>query len=62
MDYIPSQYLCEFIKKHEYHGVMYRSSVGDGVNLALFNPDHAIPQSVDLYIVSRVTVKVDRGL
>ena len=27
IDYTPSQYLCEFIKKCEYNGVIYRSSV-----------------------------------
>lgn len=27
IDYIPSQYLCEFIKKNGYDGVVYRSSV-----------------------------------
>jgi len=32
-DYVPSQFLCEFIKKCGYDGVMYRSSVGDGMNL-----------------------------
>ena len=35
IDYTPSQYLCEFIKKCEYDGVIYRSSVSDGMNLAL---------------------------
>ena len=31
IDYVPSQYLCEFIKNCEYHGVVYSSSVGDGI-------------------------------
>ena len=35
IDYTPSQYLCEFIKKCGYQGVIYRSSVSDGMNLAL---------------------------
>ena len=59
IDYIPSQYLCEFIKKHGYHGVMYRSSVGDGINIALFNPESASIGSVSSHIVSRVLVEVD---
>ncbi len=37
IDYIPSQYLCEFIKKLGYHGVVYNSSVFNGMNLALFD-------------------------
>ncbi|MFY9842762.1 MAG: RES domain-containing protein, partial [Terriglobales bacterium] len=37
IDYTPSQYLCEFIKKCGYQGVIYSSSVSDGMNLALFD-------------------------
>lgn len=41
IDYIPSQYLCEFIKISGFDGVIYKSSVSEGVNLALFSPSHA---------------------
>jgi hypothetical protein len=60
IDYIPSQYLCEFIKKNGYDGVVYRSSVSDGINLALFDPDKAIGHSVSLYHISKVSVEVVR--
>jgi hypothetical protein len=33
IDYTPSQYLCEFIKGQGYDGVIYRSSVGEGMKL-----------------------------
>lgn len=58
IDYIPSQYLCEFIKKSGYDGVVYRSSVSDGINLALFDPGKAVGGAVSLYHVSKVTVSV----
>lgn len=58
IDYIPSQYLCEFIKKCGFDGVVYRSSVSDGINLALFNPEQATGGSVSLYNVTKVSVKV----
>ena len=58
IDFIPSQYLCEFIKKSGFDGVVYRSSVSDGVNLALFNPTQAIGGTVALYNVSKVSVEV----
>ena len=61
IDYIPSQYLCEFIKKSGYDGVVYRSSVSDGINLALFNPSRAVGGSVTLYNVSRVSVAVEKA-
>lgn len=59
IDYIPSQYLCEFIKKCGYHGVMYKSSVGDGENLALFVPNLAQIGNVTQYRVSRVSVELE---
>jgi hypothetical protein len=49
IDYIPSQYLCEFIKNRGLDGVVYRSSVSDGINLALFNPEKATGGTVSLH-------------
>ncbi|MCB4788314.1 RES family NAD+ phosphorylase [Delftia sp. Lp-1] len=60
IDYLPSQYLCEFIKKIGYDGVLYRSSVSDGINLALFSPAKAVANDVCLYDVQRVSVAVGR--
>lgn len=57
-EYIPSQYLCEFIKKRGYQGVIYRSSVSDGVNLALFSPELASPVDAKVVGVDRVTVVI----
>ena len=58
IDYLPSQYLCEFIKKSGYGGVVYRSSVSDGINLALFDPTSAVGTDVAQYNVNRVSVEV----
>lgn len=58
IDYIPSQYLCEFIKKVGYDGVVYRSSVSEGINLALFDAAKAAPGAVSLYNITRVSVEV----
>ncbi len=59
IDYLPSQYLCEFIKKCKYHGVIYKSSVGEGVNLALFEPNLAQVGNVEQYRVSKVSVQIE---
>jgi hypothetical protein len=59
LDYLPSQYLCEFVKGQGFDGVMYRSSVGAGMNLALFDPAIAHVDSVEHYSVSRVSVELD---
>lgn len=61
IDYIPSQYLCEFIKKQKYDGVVYRSSVSDGFNLALFDPSIAKGKAVEQYSVDKVSVTVSRA-
>lgn len=61
IDYIPSQYLCEFIKKSGFDGVVYRSSVSDGINLALFNSAQAVGGDVTLYNVMKVSVHVDEN-
>jgi hypothetical protein len=58
IDYIPSQYLCEFIKKSGFDGVVYRSSVSEGINLALFAPARAVGGAVALYQVTKVAVSV----
>jgi hypothetical protein len=40
IDYLPTQYLSEFIKSIGYDGVEFQSSLhSDGYNLAIFNPD-----------------------
>lgn len=56
IDYIPSQYLCEFIKKIGFNGVIYRSSTSGGINFALFNPSLARPVSITQYEVKKVSV------
>lgn len=58
VDYTPSQFLCEFIKRCGHEGVIYRSSVSNGMNLALFYPAKAKPGSVIEYTVTSVTVSV----
>ena len=61
IDYTPSQYLCEFIKNCGYKGVIYRSSIGDGINLALFDPKLARCGTVTQHNVTRVIVEIAAG-
>lgn len=60
IDYVPSQYLCEFIKKQGFSGVLYSSSVSDGINLALFDPDIGEAKAVNRFEVSKVSVTVSK--
>lgn len=59
-EYIPTQYLCEFIKTCGFDGVVYRSSVSsdDGINMALFDPAAACAVRVETVSVARVSVNI----
>lgn len=59
-DYIPSQYLCEYIKKLGFDGVLYGSSVGPGKNLALFDESKVKGGNVVIYKVDKVSLKASR--
>lgn len=60
IDYTASQYLCEFIKKCGYQGVIYKSSVSEGTNLALFNSDKATPVGeITEYKITKVPVNME---
>jgi len=47
LEYIPLQYLCEFIKTLGYEGVAYKSSVGNGYNIAAFSNLKFLCLSID---------------
>lgn len=57
-DYIPSQYLCEFVKKCGYDGVMYKSATEGGVNLALFDHTRANIIDVSSRYILKISVKL----
>lgn len=56
IDYTPSQFLCEFIKGQGYDGVIYLSSLSEGINLALFDPSKALCNRVRQFGVNRVSI------
>lgn len=60
IDYIPSQYLCEMIKKFGFDGVIYRSSVGTEMNMALFYPQKARAKGTSMHYVSKIEVQAAR--
>jgi|GEM_PF-2018234 len=42
LDYIPLQYISEYIKNRDYDGFVYSSTVGSGMNLVMFNWEEKI--------------------
>ncbi|MCT9370223.1 RES domain-containing protein [Acinetobacter pittii] len=56
LDYIPTQFICEFFKVIcGYAGVIFNSSFGMGVNIVLFNDEDVICEDVKHYQVAKIT-------
>ncbi len=56
LEYLSSQYLCELIKHCGYDGVIYKSSVGDGDNYAVFSDDKLEAIETKVYSVDNVEI------
>jgi len=60
LEYLPTQYLCELIKKSQFDGVKFQSSVGDGVNYALFSQAKVKPVSVSSHYIKGLEYTSER--
>lgn len=60
VEYVPTQYLCEFAKSIGLDGVQYSSSLNkNGINLAIFDQTHMrVNRKVRLYAVDSNEIKV----
>ena len=54
-DYVPTQIIAELFKASEFDGVAYRSSLGHGHNIALFDLDAAKLVNCFLFEVKKIT-------
>lgn len=58
LDYLPTQYLCEYIKSLGYDGVEYGSSLdGEGINLVVFNDTFLTCGSVEVHEISKIEMQ-----
>lgn len=54
LDYIPTQFLCEFIKSEaRFDGIVFNSSFGQGKNYVFFDGDSLTPAAPIKYIVNK---------
>ncbi len=60
-EYIPTQILAELFKSAGYDGIGYRSSLGPGHNIALFDFDSAKLISGHVYSVKNVTFQFEEA-
>lgn len=60
-DYLVTQYLCELIKDLGYDGVMYASAVGNGINVAAYDPSLFKPAGrISHHIVKGIDFSVEK--
>jgi RES domain len=60
-EYVPTQILAEAFRSHGYDGIMYKSLLGDGLNIAVFNCDAAELINCRLYETKSVSFKFEPG-
>jgi len=60
IDYIPTQFICEFIKVFSgVHGIKFRSSLHtEGNNIVIFDQNIMVCESVENVKVSNVSISV----
>jgi RES domain-containing protein len=56
LEYLSSQYLCELIKHCGYDGVIYKSSVGDGDNYAIFSDNKIEATTTEVHIIDNINI------
>lgn len=54
LEYLPTQYLCEFIKNCGYDGVVFKSSISSGVNIALFDESKVRAEELTQHKVTKL--------
>jgi len=59
-EYVPTQILAEAFRAHGYDGIVYKSLLGDGLNIALFDCDAAELINCGLYETNAVSFKFDQ--
>jgi len=59
-EYVPTQILAEAFRAHGYDGIVYRSLLGDGLNVALFDTGSAELINCGLYETNSVSFKFDQ--
>jgi hypothetical protein len=60
LEYIPTQYLIEFIKHLRYDGVLYSSSLTEGTNLVIFNQEKVECIETKFYEITAINLEVEK--
>lgn len=60
IEYIPSQFLTEYIKSLEYDGVIFKSSLGKDNNIVIFNELKTVIKQLEYFEVSNIEFFFDK--
>ena len=60
LEYIPTQYLIEYIKHLGYDGVLYSSSLAEGTNLVIFDQEKMECTEAKFFKITDVTLEIDK--
>ncbi|WP_181926051.1 RES family NAD+ phosphorylase [Pseudomonas citronellolis] len=62
LDYIPTQFLCEFIKSEaKFDGLIFNSSFGSGKNYVFFDGDTLVSAEPQKYVVNKTVHEYELG-
>ncbi len=61
LDYLPTQYLCEYVKSLNYDAIEYGSALHKGgINLAIFNDNKTECKSVEVFEIDSVELHLEK--
>jgi hypothetical protein len=60
LEYLPTQYLSEFIKKSGWDGVAFKSSLSDGYNLTIFSDKKCKCTKTELYKIGKSKISYQK--
>ena len=61
LDYVPTQYICDYVKHLGYDGIKYKSTLmEDGVNYAIFDQRKFECVNVDVVTIENVQYKYEK--
>lgn len=59
IEYIPTQYITEEVKRMGFEGIRFKSSLNDGgVNIVLFSDEYCKPYGSDLVTVQHISLDI----
>ena len=59
IEYVPTQFITEFIRSENYDGIIYDSAMGPGKNIVLFNDVNVDKDSTNLFEVKNISYGFD---